>query len=74
MDGSGLVTVRDSYGNERTLPPFDNVILALGYRPQNELCRELAAADIAFIPLGDCVRPGKIMDAIHAAHSAACAL
>lgn len=74
MEENGIVTVRDAYGNERTLPPFDSVILALGYRSENELCRELAAADIPFIPLGDCVRPGKIMDAVHAAHSAACAL
>ena len=71
---NGIVSVRDSYGNERTLPPLDSIILALGYRPENSLCRELAAAGLPFIPLGDCVRPGKIMDAVHAAHSAACAL
>ena len=74
MDGNGIVTVRDAYGNERVLPPYDSIVLALGYKSNNALCRELAAADLPFTPLGDCVRPGKIMDAIHAAHAAVCAL
>ncbi len=70
MNGEGVVTVKDAYGNERALPPCDAIVLALGYRANNALCQELAAADIPFTPLGDCVRPGKIMDAIHAAHRA----
>lgn len=74
MERNGIVSVRDSYGNERVLPPYDSIILALGYKSDNTLCRELAAADLPFIPLGDCVKPGKIMDAIHAARQAACAL
>ena len=74
MERNGIVSVRDSYGNERVLPPYDSIILALGYKSDNTLCRELAAADLPFTPLGDCVKPGKIMDAIHAARQAACAL
>ena len=71
---TGEVSVRDKYGNEYALPRYDAIILALGYRPNNGLCRELAAARVPFTPLGDCVRPGKIMDAVHAARSAVCAL
>ena len=74
LERNGIVSVRDSYGNERVLPPYDSIILALGYKSDNTLCRELAAADLPFIPLGDCVKPGKIMDAIHAARQAACRL
>ena len=71
---TGEVRVRDVYGNEYSLPHYDAIVLALGYRPKNNLCRELAAAHVSFTPLGDCVRPGKIMDAVHAARNAACAL
>lgn len=71
---TGDVSVRDKYGNEYVLPRHDAIILALGYRPNNGLCRELAAARMPFTPLGDCVRPGRIMDAVHAARSAVCAL
>ena len=67
----GQVIVRNKYGDERTLPQFDSIVLALGYRPRNRLCRELAAAGVPFIPLGDCVRAGKIMDAVHSAYDAA---
>lgn len=74
ISGTGEVCVRDKYGNEYALPRHDAIILALGYRPRNGLCRELAASRVPFIPLGDCVRPGKIMDAVHAARSAVCAL
>lgn len=74
ISGTGEVCVRDKYGNEYALPRYDAIILALGYRPNNGLCRELAAARVPFTPLGDCVRPGKIMDAVHAARSAVCAL
>lgn len=70
----GRVLIKDKYGNESCLPPCDVIILALGYRPRVTLSRELTALGVPFIPLGDCVRPGRIMDAIHAAHSAANAL
>lgn len=67
------VTVRNKYGDERVLAPFDTIIPALGYRPRNALSRALAAAGVSFVPLGDCVRAGKIMDAVHGAHEAALA-
>lgn len=70
----GRVSVRDVYGRERALPRFDALVAALGYRPRNGLSAELAAAGLPFVPLGDCVRPGKIMSAVHGAHAAARAL
>lgn len=65
------VQARNLYGDVFTLPPFDSLVLALGYRPRNALCRELVREGMAFIPLGDCVHAGKIMDTTHNAHAAA---
>ena len=69
----GSVAVRNKYGDERVLAPFDAIVPALGYRPRNALSRALAAAAVPFVPLGDCVRVGKIMDAVHGAYEAALA-
>lgn len=70
----GIVSVEDAYGNIYALPHFDAIILALGYHPHNNLCKELAAAHLPFTPLGDCLHTGKIMDAIHSAHETAASI
>ncbi len=70
----GSVLVRDRYGRVRELPAFDTVVLAAGHAPRVELCADLLAAGIPFVSAGDCVRPGKILDAVHDAYKAACAL
>lgn len=70
----GTVTVKNSYGVEKSLPRFDKVVVALGYRQNTSLCRELATLDLPFTPLGDCRCVGKIIDGVWEAFHAAYAL
>lgn len=55
----GYVTVKDAYGSQRELPPFDTLVLALGYRPSNTLCAELSLAGVPFTAIGDCRPRGQ---------------
>ncbi len=50
---------------------FDSVILASGSRPVQRLSREIESLKIPFAVIGDCIKPGKINDAIHAGFLAA---
>lgn len=70
----GSVLVRDRYGRVRELPPFDTVVLAAGHAPRTDLCADLLALGVPFVAAGDCVKPGKILDAVHDAFKAARAL
>jgi len=42
----------------------DTVVLATGAVPSTELAAELKHQNVTVLPIGDCVRPGKIVDAI----------
>jgi len=53
---------------------FDQVIIASGSRSVNRLSKELAETGIPFSTVGDCIRPGRINDAIHGGFLAALAL
>jgi 2,4-dienoyl-CoA reductase (NADPH2) len=50
---------------------FDSVILASGSRPVQQLSIDIASVKIPFTVIGDCIKPGKINDAIHAGFLAA---
>ena len=50
---------------ERFQDNFDTVILASGSTPVQTLEGQVSDLDIPFSVIGDCVRPGKINDAIH---------
>ena len=50
---------------------FDSVILASGSRPVQRLSCEIESLKIPFVVIGDCIKPGKINDAIHAGFLAA---
>ncbi len=50
---------------------FDSVILASGSRPVQRLSHEIESLKIPFVVIGDCIKPGKINDAIHAGFLAA---
>ncbi len=50
---------------------FNSVILASGSRPVQRLFRDIEALEIPFAVIGDCIKPGKINDAIHAGFMAA---
>jgi hypothetical protein len=48
------------------------VVLAAGFRPNSDLVEILKKnPDIQVLEAGDCVRPRKILDAIHEGHLAA---
>lgn len=53
---------------------FDTVILASGSRPVQTLEKKVKALDIPYSVIGDCVKPGKINDAIHGGFLAAVSL
>ncbi len=57
------VVVRTASGEEKTLKA-DNVLLAVGMRPADELRCELAGKDVQLYSIGSCVRPGIVMGAI----------
>lgn len=48
--------------------PADQVVLALGYRPDKTLAEELAEKGIDCIEVGDAVKPARIFEAIHHAN------
>jgi 2,4-dienoyl-CoA reductase (NADPH2) len=45
--------------------PFDSVIAASGSQAAQELSKEIEKLNIPFKTVGDCIKPGKINDAIH---------
>jgi len=49
----------------------DTVILALGFQPNDELAKKLEGLAVELHIIGDCFKPGKIMDAIHNGFSSA---
>ncbi|MBW2262378.1 MAG: FAD-dependent oxidoreductase [Deltaproteobacteria bacterium] len=50
---------------------FDSVVVALGAAPVDVISGKLEEAGIAVSRVGDCVKPARIIDAIHKAHAAA---
>ena len=54
--------------------PADCVILAVGMHPRRVQAESLRNCATEFYPIGDCVRVGKIMDAVWAAHCAVVSL
>jgi len=66
---NGIVTFEKEDKLERM--HFDNVILASGVQPVSYLTIEIKKLGIPFATVGDCVRPGKLSDAIHGGFLAA---
>ena len=50
---------------------FDQVILASGSQSVQTISKKVASLKIPFSVVGDCIRPGKINDAIHGGFLAA---
>lgn len=60
---NGLVTyVKD---DETKQVQFDNVILSAGSKQVEKLSGEIKQLGIPFATVGDCIRPGRLNDAIH---------
>jgi 2,4-dienoyl-CoA reductase (NADPH2) len=51
--------------------PFDTVVLASGSQPVDGLSGEVKKLGIPFATVGDCIRPGKLNEAIHGGFLAA---
>ena len=71
---TGRIRIRDAYGVEEWLEPFDTTAISVGYRPEKMLARELEHMRLPYKAIGDCVVPGKILDAMHQGLAAAYAL
>jgi pyruvate/2-oxoglutarate dehydrogenase complex dihydrolipoamide dehydrogenase (E3) component len=59
----GLLCV-DKDGNE-ILFPADTILVAAGMRANEKAVEELRYAAPRFFQLGDCIKPGKVYDAVH---------
>lgn len=68
------VTVKGRFGVEQTLPPFDTLVLATGYRPRTDLCVQLVQAGIPFTAVGDCRQVGNVLAAVQDGFAAGCAV
>lgn len=67
----GGVVVVDRYGRKQEIAG-NNVILAVGFRPQPWFAERLSqTTEIEVFEVGDCVMPRKIFDAIHEGYMAA---
>ncbi|AET67976.1 NADH:flavin oxidoreductase [Desulfosporosinus orientis DSM 765] len=66
MTGEKVLEIRDHavVTNKQTLVNIDSVILAMGYRPNNELAQQLQEANINCQVIGDAVKPRKIVQAV----------
>lgn len=56
---------------EKRVVPTDNIVLALGFIPREQLLNELDALHINYRAAGDCRLPARLMGAIHDAALAA---
>jgi NADPH-dependent 2,4-dienoyl-CoA reductase/sulfur reductase-like enzyme len=65
------ITVADNLGKRSSIS-VDSVVIAAGFRPNRELIEGLRNdSSLRVFEAGDCVRPRKILDAIHEGHRAA---
>jgi 2,4-dienoyl-CoA reductase-like NADH-dependent reductase (Old Yellow Enzyme family)/thioredoxin reductase len=59
----GVITERE--GGKEEVIHADTVVLAVGSKPKNDLLKLLEETGIPTYAIGDCVKPRKIIDAIH---------
>ncbi|MFP3975467.1 MAG: FAD-dependent oxidoreductase [Dehalococcoidia bacterium] len=69
------VLVSDGQGN-KTAIPADTVVLCLGSRPNGSFADSIQQKDLApeVYVVGDCVDPGRVVDAVHSAFDVAVAI
>lgn len=74
IDEDGTVSFQRQLADgtlEQGYMDFDSVVVALGAAPDDPLSEELMEAGIPVSRAGDCVRPARILEAIHRGHEAA---
>ncbi|MDR1572712.1 MAG: FAD-dependent oxidoreductase [Clostridiales Family XIII bacterium] len=64
------VTVQSEAGEERTIPA-DTAVIAAGVRSLQDEAEALRECAPIYIPIGDCVKPGQVTQAIRSGHDAA---
>ena len=57
------VIIKDDEGRIESIP-YDWVVLARGLKPSRDILRELDGFDCEIYMIGDCLKPGRIYDAI----------
>ena len=68
VKGSDVVT------SSRTIKLVDTVVLAAGFKSENQLADDLKGTGIEVAVVGDAITPGKIFEATHTAMAAAYAV
>ncbi|MCL5109776.1 MAG: FAD-dependent oxidoreductase [Chloroflexi bacterium] len=68
--GDGAVTYEQG-GESKLLAGLDNVVFALGSKPNLRLLEEAQTKGIEAYAVGDCARPGNVFDATHSAFEVA---
>jgi pyruvate/2-oxoglutarate dehydrogenase complex dihydrolipoamide dehydrogenase (E3) component len=69
---SGVVAVDKNGG--RVCLDCDTVVIAVGYRPRKDVVDALRSVAPDVMPVGDCVKPQKVMQAVHAGYDAGMAI
>lgn len=63
VSDDGLIAVDRSWQKHNLTA--NSVVLAMGFEPRNSLLKELEKSNMKVFPVGDCVEPRMIYDAIH---------
>ncbi len=74
IGGDGTVAYRRRLADgshDEAQAMFDTIVLALGSAARDTLSAPLRGAGLPVASVGDCVKPARIMDAIHQGHRAA---
>jgi len=75
--GSRVIAVRqgevvyERWGQQGKVEGLDNIVFAMGYRPDLSLFEAVKARGLEAHAVGDCTKPGNIFDAVHRAFDAA---
>jgi 2,4-dienoyl-CoA reductase-like NADH-dependent reductase (Old Yellow Enzyme family)/thioredoxin reductase len=59
------IVVQDQKTKRRSFLPFDNVVLAMGVRPNNALQKQLEDKGVKVVSVGDAAKGGTIGHAVH---------
>jgi len=64
------VKIEDKQGNKLILN-VDTVVVAAGMNPDVDTIEQLREGALNFYPVGDCIKPERIMEAVHSGFYAA---
>jgi 2,4-dienoyl-CoA reductase-like NADH-dependent reductase (Old Yellow Enzyme family)/thioredoxin reductase len=73
-DTEGDDTEGDYKEGERITVPGDTFVLAVGYRPRSAMVDAFLETGAEIITIGDCLKPGKVLQAVRAGYDAGMAV